>query len=83
MRTVYVVTAQPTQATIDAVRPHNPEMAELMKAPIVQRYFTKKAADKLEAEWRATGMYTVSRSTAMAGTLEDVLMHVTGLCPAC
>lgn len=79
MRTVYIVTFQATEKTRAAC---SPEVAEAMKQPISQRYYTKKSADKLEAELRATGMYTVTRSEGKAGTLEDVLMHVTGLCPA-
>lgn len=82
MRTVYIVTATATQASIDAVRPHNPELADLMAVPMVQKRFTKRSADKIEAELKESGCWVVTRSTGLAGTFEDVLMHVTGLCPA-
>lgn len=82
MRTVYIVTGKATQKSIDEVRATNPQLADLMAVPLVQKYFTKRAADRLEAEWRASGIWEVTRSTALAGTLDDVFMHVTGLCPA-
>lgn len=85
MKTVYLVTAHCTPHTIAAVRPTNPQMADLMAAgPAVQQpYATKRSADKLHAALVATGMYTVTFAEKRAfESIEEAFMHVTGLCPA-
>lgn len=83
MRTVYIVTAKAKASAVAEVRKTHPELADVMAAnPLSQRYFTKRSADRCETEWLASGIWDVTRSTGLAGSLEDVFMHVTGLCPA-
>ena len=80
VRKVHVISWTPTAATLATVEQSNPELAAIMRrGPVVQRYYTKTAADKLEAELRATGMYTIERKVMLAGTLEDAFMSITGM----